>query len=355
MLPSHCDNMLAYAAAAAERRAALIDPRRYRPNVEVAPNCPRCDSANTKFCYYNNYSLSQPRYFCKGCRRYWTKGGSLRNVPVGGGCRKNRRGKPVRSMAETVDVAILQGSTAPFSHRLQSPPAIRPDLLLEGMAGSPPDPEPAHQPASSDEPAGSADGSMIDLGLLYSKFLSSQPLAGEQQCAVVPESVDNLSGSSSPPALSDPSQHGFGGELCGPVSCTEPTGCSASAMLHNGRRRSDPPHRVGPGGQVRAVRPSPQGRHGPPRRRRRRRVEQSAGMPRTGSRSLQAMRSIDRCISLTHLPVLCLVSCLLFLTFLNYFDHVHKSCNLYMGCPSWVKEYTCGGIEKHILLQYYVM
>ncbi|CAI0392114.1 unnamed protein product [Linum tenue] len=51
--------------------------------------CPRCDSANTKFCYYNNYNLSQPRYFCKDCRRYWTKGGALRNIPVGGGTRKS--------------------------------------------------------------------------------------------------------------------------------------------------------------------------------------------------------------------------------------------------------------------------
>nr|AAK76521.1 putative Dof zinc finger protein [Arabidopsis thaliana] len=51
--------------------------------------CPRCDSPNTKFCYYNNYNLSQPRHFCKSCRRYWTKGGALRNVPVGGGSRKN--------------------------------------------------------------------------------------------------------------------------------------------------------------------------------------------------------------------------------------------------------------------------
>ncbi|CAN0847557.1 Dof zinc finger protein DOF3.5 [Linum grandiflorum] len=57
----------------------------------TTPSCPRCGSSNTKFCYYNNYSLTQPRYFCKGCRRYWTKGGSLRNVPVGGGCRKSRR------------------------------------------------------------------------------------------------------------------------------------------------------------------------------------------------------------------------------------------------------------------------
>ncbi|KAL9229745.1 hypothetical protein vseg_005179 [Gypsophila vaccaria] len=52
--------------------------------------CPRCDSTNTKFCYYNNYNLTQPRHFCKTCRRYWTKGGTLRNVPIGGGCRKNK-------------------------------------------------------------------------------------------------------------------------------------------------------------------------------------------------------------------------------------------------------------------------
>ncbi|XP_010918445.1 uncharacterized protein [Elaeis guineensis] len=54
--------------------------------------CPRCESSNTKFCYYNNYSKSQPRHFCKTCRRHWTEGGTLRNVPVGGG-RKNKRQK----------------------------------------------------------------------------------------------------------------------------------------------------------------------------------------------------------------------------------------------------------------------
>ncbi|KAG0452872.1 hypothetical protein HPP92_025536 [Vanilla planifolia] len=52
--------------------------------------CPRCNSINTKFCYYNNYSLRQPRFFCKTCRRYWTEGGSLRDVPVGGSSRKNK-------------------------------------------------------------------------------------------------------------------------------------------------------------------------------------------------------------------------------------------------------------------------
>ncbi|GFP93674.1 dof zinc finger protein dof5.3, partial [Phtheirospermum japonicum] len=63
-----------------------------RPNKEhQALNCPRCNSNNTKFCYYNNYSLSQPRYLCKTCKRYWTDGGNLRSVPVGGGSRRNKR------------------------------------------------------------------------------------------------------------------------------------------------------------------------------------------------------------------------------------------------------------------------
>jgi len=74
--------------------------RRLRPHHQnhQALKCPRCDSLNTKFCYYNNYNLSQPRHFCKNCRRYWTKGGVLRNVPVGGGCRKSKRSnKPAKT------------------------------------------------------------------------------------------------------------------------------------------------------------------------------------------------------------------------------------------------------------------
>lgn len=71
--------------------AATPVERKARPEKDQALNCPRCNSLNTKFCYYNNYSLTQPRYFCKDCRRYWTEGGSLRNIPIGGGIRKNRR------------------------------------------------------------------------------------------------------------------------------------------------------------------------------------------------------------------------------------------------------------------------
>ncbi|XP_060192302.1 dof zinc finger protein DOF4.7-like [Lycium barbarum] len=64
---------------------------RQQPPPKLEPlKCPRCDSINTKFCYYNNYNKSQPRHYCKGCKRHWTEGGTLRNVPVGGG-RKNKR------------------------------------------------------------------------------------------------------------------------------------------------------------------------------------------------------------------------------------------------------------------------
>lgn len=97
-----------------------------------ALKCPRCDSSNTKFCYYNNYSLSQPRHFCKACKRYWTKGGTLRNVPVGGGCRKNKRLKRPAS--------AIAGATASPSSRPQidvsspSTPPININPLFYGLA-----------------------------------------------------------------------------------------------------------------------------------------------------------------------------------------------------------------------------
>lgn len=70
------------------------------PHPESGLKCPRCDSTNTKFCYFNNNSVSQPRHFCRTCRRYWTRGGTLRNVPVGGGSRRNnKRQKPTSSSA----------------------------------------------------------------------------------------------------------------------------------------------------------------------------------------------------------------------------------------------------------------
>ncbi|KAK8580667.1 hypothetical protein V6N13_143733 [Hibiscus sabdariffa] len=103
---------------------------------QQALKCPRCDSSNTKFCYYNNYSLSQPRHFCKACKRYWTRGGTLRNVPVGGGCRKNRRVK--RPAASTLDGA----SASPISQPqidVSSTSTHHINPLFYGLANTPSD------------------------------------------------------------------------------------------------------------------------------------------------------------------------------------------------------------------------
>lgn len=68
-----------------------INNKETSPATQPVLKCPRCDSVNTKFCYYNNYSLSQPRHYCKNCRRYWTRGGALRNVPIGGSTRNKNK------------------------------------------------------------------------------------------------------------------------------------------------------------------------------------------------------------------------------------------------------------------------
>ncbi|URE14835.1 zinc finger protein [Musa troglodytarum] len=101
-----------------------------RPEPEQALKCPRCASTNTKFCYYNNYSLSQPRHFCKGCRRYWTQGGSLRNVPVGGGCRKNKRSTASSRKAQDTDpIAADPTNDHPLPPPFFPPPLFH-DLTL---------------------------------------------------------------------------------------------------------------------------------------------------------------------------------------------------------------------------------
>ncbi|CAH8366843.1 unnamed protein product [Eruca vesicaria subsp. sativa] len=65
------------------------DGKTLKKPTKILP-CPRCKSMDTKFCYYNNYNINQPRHFCKACQRYWTAGGTMRNVPVGAGRRKNK-------------------------------------------------------------------------------------------------------------------------------------------------------------------------------------------------------------------------------------------------------------------------
>ncbi|KAG4945266.1 hypothetical protein JHK82_041325 [Glycine max] len=98
---------------AGQTRSGPMADRAKIPAQEGVLKCPRCESTNTKFCYFNNYSLSQPRHFCKTCRRYWTRGGALRNVPVGGGCRRNKKHKRSRSKSPvSTDKPSLPNSTS---------------------------------------------------------------------------------------------------------------------------------------------------------------------------------------------------------------------------------------------------
>ncbi|XP_074584478.1 uncharacterized protein LOC141840401 isoform X2 [Curcuma longa] len=140
-------------------------PRAQERKIRPAPpeqvlQCPRCASTNTKFCYYNNYSLSQPRHFCKGCRRYWTQGGSLRNVPVGGGCRKNKKqsssspsstsvssykkASPEQDLSSSVITALVAPQALSFASQpptkqlagTSAAPSGFLDMLTSGLPGS---------------------------------------------------------------------------------------------------------------------------------------------------------------------------------------------------------------------------
>uniref|UniRef100_A0A0D9WB76 Dof zinc finger protein n=1 Tax=Leersia perrieri TaxID=77586 RepID=A0A0D9WB76_9ORYZ len=95
--------------------------------------CPRCRSTNTKFCYYNNYSTSQPRHFCRACRRYWTHGGTLRDVPVGGATRRAAAAKRRR----VSDDPSSSPSPPPPTSTTTTSDAYYADLPAAGAAGFP--------------------------------------------------------------------------------------------------------------------------------------------------------------------------------------------------------------------------
>ncbi|CAH8268133.1 unnamed protein product [Arabidopsis lyrata] len=114
------------------------EPRRIlmKPHGVTAPisdqqeqlPCPRCDSSNTKFCYYNNYNFSQPRHFCKACRRYWTHGGTLRDIPVGGGTRKSAKRSRTcsNSSSSSVSGVVSNSNGVP----LQTTPVLFPQSSI---------------------------------------------------------------------------------------------------------------------------------------------------------------------------------------------------------------------------------
>ncbi|KAG8052622.1 hypothetical protein GUJ93_ZPchr0001g31262 [Zizania palustris] len=78
--------------------------------------CPRCNSMATKFCYFNNYNVNQPRHFCRNCQRYWTAGGATRNVPVGAGRRKNKHASPYHQAMMPCNNTIAPGDVPDVVH-----------------------------------------------------------------------------------------------------------------------------------------------------------------------------------------------------------------------------------------------
>ncbi|KAK1666367.1 hypothetical protein QYE76_054526 [Lolium multiflorum] len=78
--------------------------------------CPRCGSRETKFCYFNNYNVRQPRHLCRACRRYWTAGGALRRVASASPGR--RRPRPsARSVAAAAASASEEGAAESVDSR----------------------------------------------------------------------------------------------------------------------------------------------------------------------------------------------------------------------------------------------
>ncbi|XP_024523888.1 dof zinc finger protein DOF3.1-like [Selaginella moellendorffii] len=59
--------------------------------------CPRCQSYNTRFDYYNNEKRDQPRFACRACKKQWTQGGKIRAASSGG---RKRKGKASSSSSD---------------------------------------------------------------------------------------------------------------------------------------------------------------------------------------------------------------------------------------------------------------
>lgn len=111
------------------------------PRPPPQQQCPRCESLDTKFCYYNNYSLLQPRYFCKACKRSWTQGGTLRNIPIGGHSRRGKRSKS--SSSSTINS---------FQSPMQLHPQPQPQLQVQPQTQLQLRPQPTTQEVVQNQP-----------------------------------------------------------------------------------------------------------------------------------------------------------------------------------------------------------
>ncbi|TVU32180.1 hypothetical protein EJB05_23902 [Eragrostis curvula] len=155
-VPTSCGGAVDVVSAAAVAPPMPTAGSRPRPPPR---QCPRCGSANTKFCYFNNYSRSQPRYLCKACRRHWTEGGTLRDVPVGGG-RKNRRAgskaggaAAAKASSSSATATAMQGGVGGNAD------VMFPDILRQVLF----------------QPAGTMGGYGIDLGAWQQMAAATAP------------------------------------------------------------------------------------------------------------------------------------------------------------------------------------
>jgi len=96
--------------------------------------------------------MTQPRYFCTTCHRYWTQGGTLHRVPVGGSRRKNKRNSAASSSSSTtagssntdnsVTNKIISSSTNQLMMMMPTPmmmmdfPSVLPTFVSTAASGS---------------------------------------------------------------------------------------------------------------------------------------------------------------------------------------------------------------------------
>ncbi|KAF1890414.1 hypothetical protein Lal_00041127, partial [Lupinus albus] len=150
--------------------------------------CPRCDSTNTKFCYYNNYNKSQPRHFCRACKRHWTKGGTLRNVPVGGGRKNKRVKKPTTppSTTTTTSITITSVPSLEVDHDHTKIPSSHYQSLI------------CPQPSLDNLISTTTDSKDKDFGIGDGIFLSSSMPHTQNQSMIFPFSTTSSSFDTNP-------------------------------------------------------------------------------------------------------------------------------------------------------------
>ncbi|EAZ26442.1 hypothetical protein OsJ_10328 [Oryza sativa Japonica Group] len=146
-LPTSSSSASAAAAAAQQARPnSMADRARLAraPHPKPALKCPRCDSTNTKFCYYNNTPSPSPATSARPAAATGRAAARSGKVPVCGGCRRNKRSGKSSSAAAA---GASSSSSKPSSSAARQ---------LPGGGASP-----MPSAAASTQPGGAAAGAII--------------------------------------------------------------------------------------------------------------------------------------------------------------------------------------------------